>query len=244
MSLASDLRVLYHLLLKPVRGQDHAARMESFYAGQAEAYDGFRNDCCPGDASCTARSPVPADGLWVDLGGGTGSNQELLGPRLGRSARSTSSTCRRSLLKMAQQRIVRHGWSNVETVRGGCHDVPARGRPGRRRHVLLRVDDDSRLVCGDRERAAMLKPGGLVGVVDFHVSRKHPAERHGDGNRGRRDHFGPSGLPADNVFFSADHVPFLAAASPAVVLYGRSAKIPYFPLGRVPYYTFLGRKRA
>src|ERR671911_700620 len=37
MSFASDLKILYHLALKPVRGKDHAARMESFYSGQADA---------------------------------------------------------------------------------------------------------------------------------------------------------------------------------------------------------------
>ena len=42
MGLLSDLKILYHLTLKPVRGKDHAARMESFYGGQAEAYDDFR----------------------------------------------------------------------------------------------------------------------------------------------------------------------------------------------------------
>ena len=30
MSLLSDLRVLYHIVAKPVRGKDHAARLESF----------------------------------------------------------------------------------------------------------------------------------------------------------------------------------------------------------------------
>ena len=42
MGVFADLKILYHLTLKPVRGKDHAARMESFYAGQADAYDDFR----------------------------------------------------------------------------------------------------------------------------------------------------------------------------------------------------------
>ena len=44
MSLISDLRILYHLTVRPVRGKDHAARMESFYAGQAAAYDNVGRD--------------------------------------------------------------------------------------------------------------------------------------------------------------------------------------------------------
>ena len=42
MGLVSDIGILYHLALKPVRGADHAARLDSFYAGQAEGYDAFR----------------------------------------------------------------------------------------------------------------------------------------------------------------------------------------------------------
>ncbi len=42
MSFLSDLKVLYHLALKPIRGKSHAERMENFYAGQADAYDDFR----------------------------------------------------------------------------------------------------------------------------------------------------------------------------------------------------------
>ena len=35
MPFLADMKVLYHMLLKPVRGDDHAQRMESFYGGQA-----------------------------------------------------------------------------------------------------------------------------------------------------------------------------------------------------------------
>ena len=90
---------------------------------------------------------------------------------------------------------------------------------------------------------AMLKPGGLLGVVDFHVSRKHPA----DGMAGQSwftRSFWPLWFAADNVFLSADHVPFLRRRFDAVSYAEHRARIPYLPLLRVPYYTFVGRKRA
>src|SRR5881394_2005391 len=74
MSLASDLRILYHLALKPVRGKDHAARMESFYAGQAGAYDDFRKRLLKGRQELWNLIPPPPDGTWIDMGGGTGAN--------------------------------------------------------------------------------------------------------------------------------------------------------------------------
>jgi S-adenosylmethionine-diacylgycerolhomoserine-N-methlytransferase len=82
MRVLSDLRILYHMLLKPVRGRDHAARLESFYGGQAEAYDSFRRRLLLGRAELYREVPHPEQGVWVDLGGGTGSNLEFLGPRL------------------------------------------------------------------------------------------------------------------------------------------------------------------
>ena len=42
MSMGRDLRVLWHLALAPVRGETHAERLASFYAGQASDYDDFR----------------------------------------------------------------------------------------------------------------------------------------------------------------------------------------------------------
>src|SRR3954471_713131 len=74
MSFASDLRIIYHLALKPVRGKDHAARMESFYAGQAGAYDDFRKRLLKGRQELWNLIPPPPGGTWVDMGGGTGAN--------------------------------------------------------------------------------------------------------------------------------------------------------------------------
>src|SRR5690242_14503924 len=79
MGFVSDLKVLYHLAVKPVRGHDHASRMESFYAGQAGAYDDFRKRLLRGRQELWNLLPRPLDGIWVDMGGGTGSNLEYFG---------------------------------------------------------------------------------------------------------------------------------------------------------------------
>src|ERR1035441_9795930 len=68
MSFLSDLRVLYHIVAKPVRGKDHAARLESFYGGQAAAYDDFRRRLLLGREAMYQSIPVPEGGVWVDLG--------------------------------------------------------------------------------------------------------------------------------------------------------------------------------
>ncbi len=70
MGLASDLKILYHLAFKPVRGKDHAARMESFYAGQADGYDDFRKRLLQGREQLWQSIEVPEGGRWIDMGAG------------------------------------------------------------------------------------------------------------------------------------------------------------------------------
>ena len=88
---------------------------------------------------------------------------------------------------------------------------------------------------------AMLKPGGVIGVADFYVSRKHPAQgsvRHSWPSRW----FWPVWFAGDNVFLSADHLPFLRGHFEEMSCTEGTTQLPYLPLLRVPYYIFVGRK--
>jgi S-adenosylmethionine-diacylgycerolhomoserine-N-methlytransferase len=76
MSLASDLRVLYHLAFKRIRGRTHADRLESFYGPQAGDYDEFRRKLLAGREELYQAIPADSGAVWVDMGGGTGSNLE------------------------------------------------------------------------------------------------------------------------------------------------------------------------
>ena len=66
MGFLSDLKILYHLTLRPVRGKDHAARMENFYSGQAEAYDDFRKRLLKGRQELYSAIPIPDGGTWIE----------------------------------------------------------------------------------------------------------------------------------------------------------------------------------
>ena len=57
--------------------------MESFYGGQAEAYDSFRKRLLKGREELWSLLDVPEDGVWVDMGGGTGANLENLAENMG-----------------------------------------------------------------------------------------------------------------------------------------------------------------
>jgi S-adenosylmethionine-diacylgycerolhomoserine-N-methlytransferase len=225
MGLLADAKILYHLALKPVRGRTHRERMESFYAGQAEAYDSFRRRLLQGREALWGAIEVPEGGVWVDLGGGTGANIEFLGPRIERLAKIYVVDLSASLLEVASRRIAERGFTNAEAIEADA--------------TTFRPPDWFAAVDNAQ---AMLRAGGRIGVVDFYVSRKHPAEgfrRHGRLTR----HFWPAWFSSDNVFLSADHVPHLHHHFEPEQFGEHRAKVPYMPLVRVPYYMFVGRKR-
>lgn len=242
MALLADLRVIYHLVLKPVRGNSHADRMESFYSGQAEAYDSFRRRLLQGRQELYDQLPVPDDGVWVELGGGTGSNLEYLGDRIRKLAKVYVVDLSESLLKVASERAAQKGWNHVETVAADATTWQPSERPDvvTFSYSLTMIPDWFAALENAR---SMLAGGGHLGVVDFYVSRKFAAEglaRHGWFTRS----FWPVWFGADNVHPSPDHVPYLHRHFHPEVFTEHRAKVPYLPLIRVPYYNFIGRCRS
>ena len=241
MGFIADLRVLYHMVLKPVRGTDHAERLESFYSGQAGDYDEFRKRLLQGREEMYRSLELPDDAIWVDMGGGTGSNLELLGDQIPRLKKVYVVDLSGSLLEVANRRITDRGWSNVETCEAdatkftppeGFADVVTFS------YSLTMIPDWFAAIENARR---FLKDDGQIGVVDFFVSRKYPGDgiqRHGWFTR----NFWPVWFATDNVFPSADHLPFLNRHFDQRKQTQHRAKVPYIPLIRVPYYNFVGRK--
>jgi S-adenosylmethionine-diacylgycerolhomoserine-N-methlytransferase len=251
----NDLKTLWHLVVRRARGRTHAERLESFYSGQADGYDDFRRRMLHGRREMIESIEVPEGGVWIDLGAGTGENAEHLGENLGKLKTMYLVDLSASLLEQARRRVEERGWTNVTPV---CADatvfVP---------DDSLRNDESSRsdsspgvadvvtfsyslTMIPDWFRAIdhafhLLKPGGRIGVVDFYVSRKHPAEgmtRHGWLTRS----CWPIWFASDNVFLSPDHLPCLQSRFETLRLEERRGKIPYMPLVRAPHYVFIGRK--
>ena len=88
---------------------------------------------------------------------------------------------------------------------------------------------------------AMLRPGGLLGAVDFTVSRKRPAA--GRARQGLLSRtFWAWWFGHDDVFPCADHIPYLEARTEAVHLAERRGRVPGLPFLRPPYFIYVGRK--
>lgn len=241
MAFFSDLKILYHMLVKRVRGKTHAERMESFYGGQAADYDAFRKRLLHGREEMWRILPRPEQGVWVDFGGGTGANLENLGDDIRSLSKVYIVDLATSLLKVAQQRCEQKGWANVVPTEGDATSfTPEEGAADvvTFSYSLTMIPD---WFAAIDNAYRILKPGGSIGVVDFYVSRKYPAE----GNR-RHGWFArtvwPNWFATDNVFPSHDHLPYLQRRFTTKHLVESRGKIPYVPLLRTPYYIFVGEK--
>ena len=241
MAFFSDMKVLYHMLVKPVRGDSHAERMESFYGGQANAYDDFRKRLLKGREELWSTMPRPQGGVWVDMGGGTGSNIENLADDIDKLKKVYVVDLSESLLEVATERFKARNWDNAQAIAAdatkfrppeGLADVVTFS------YSLTMIPD---WFAAIENALAMLKPGGHIGVVDFYVGRKYPPEGLQKQKWLARTLWQPW-FATDNVFPSPDHLPFLMSHFEQVHLVEARNRMPYVPLLRTPYYQFIGRK--
>ena len=242
MGFRSDMRVLWHLVTsKAASGTNHQERLEAFYSGQREAYDSFRRRLLHGRERMMELLPLPrTGGTLIDMGGGTGSNLEALGDRIqGLEKASVLDLCP-SLLQVARERIAQKGWNNVEVIHGDAtrHLPPQPVDAVTFSYSLTMIPDWFDAVA---HAWNILKPGGVIGVVDFYVPRKWPDAGRKQGSGFTRS-FWPSWFGYDNVFLSPDHLPFLSRRFEPVLVEEERGKVPYMLGMKAPYYIFIGKK--
>lgn len=245
MGFVSDMKILYSMAVRPVRGTDHADRLESFYAKQAAGYDDFRRRLLKGRKELFGSLEAPDGAVWVDFGGGTGANLEFL-PKgsVERLKKIYVVDLAESLLAVAKKRIADHHWTNVETVRGDatCWIPPEGGADIVTFSYSLSMIPD--WFAAIDHALELLPSGGKIGVVDFYLSRKFPAA-------GRTKHsfvtrsFWPVWFSCDSVFPSAEHLPYLERRFQIDSLTESAARVPYHPFfwWKMPYYRFIGIKK-
>jgi S-adenosylmethionine-diacylgycerolhomoserine-N-methlytransferase len=239
-ALRADFAVLASLLRGMPRGRPDAAALSAFYGPQARHYDRFRERLLQGRAELIARLPLFEHARIVELGGGTGRNAEFFGAARDRvEALEIVDVCA-PLLDEARARARRMPRLRVVEADATTY------RPDRPVDVVyfsyaLTMIPDWRAAIANA--IAMLKPGGTLGVVDFHVSAAQPAPgciRHSALTRC----FWPFWFRHDGVRVSSEHLPLLRRRLPDHEFREARAKVPYLPFARVPYYVFVGRKPA
>jgi S-adenosylmethionine-diacylgycerolhomoserine-N-methlytransferase len=237
-SLAGDVRVLAALLRGQSAGGSHAQRLEAFYGPQADRYDDFRERLLLGRETLIGLLDTPPGSRIIELGGGTGRNLLYFGDRLDRCARVEIVDLCRPLLERARQRFA--GRPNVHVVEAdACSYRPAEPPDVLYFSYALTMIPDWRRAIDNA--LAMLRPGGMLGVVDFYVSAPSPPPglaRHGPLARA----LWPRWFGHDGVRLDPQRLDYLRQRLPEHDLAEHLAPVPYLPLVRVPYYIFVARK--
>lgn len=239
-ALRNDAAVLRQMLRGMPKSASHAQNLQGFYGTQAQDYDRFRERLLRGREQLVARllAQLPAQARVVELGGGTGRNLDFFGNRLAEFASFELVDLCPALLDRARARIARHPQVRVIEADATTYAPSAPVDAVYFSYSLTMIPDWRGALAN---ALAMLKPGGVLGVVDFYTSTAAPAAglaRHGAFTR----HFWPHWFAHDGVRLDPAHLAALRAELPQHELSEHRAAVPYLPWIRVPYYVFVGRK--
>ena len=228
--MLADAPVLWRLLRGMPRTGTHQQRLEGFYAGQAAHYDRFRERLLHGRRETVERvaAALPeGGGTLVELGCGTGRNLAYLGEHRHRLWRAWGVDLCPSLLAQARTR----GWSEVEWIEADATvwRPPAPVDAVLCAYSLTMIPDWFAVVDN---ALAMLRPGGVLAVVDFHVPR--------DARFART--FWPWWFGHDGVHPNADLLPYLRRRLQQAEIREATSAVPYLPGARVPWFSFVGVK--
>lgn len=238
----SNAKVLLHLL-KGGKGNSHAERLEDFYGPQADHYDSFREKLLHGRQELIDAIPLEDGDHLVEIGGGTGRNLEFFGDRITKAGCVEVVDLCRPLLEVAKKRIEAKGWTDAHAVHADATAWKSEHGPIDACYFSYSLSMIPDWFAALDNAIEQVKPGGHVGVVDFYISRKHPAE--GRTKHGRFKRFlWPHWFAHDGVILRPDLLPYLESKLEEVTVLERYGRVPYVPLGKVPHLVFVGKKKA
>ena len=172
---------------------------------------------------------------WVEFEAATGDALTHLGRRVELLGQLDLVDSSDEELAPSRQRIAAEDLGNVRAVVGEATSW----RPAEPVDVVLlpyALSNTADWFTAVDNARDMLRPGGLVGVVDFFAARGG-----GDEAGGRLAGLMPR-LLGEDVHASADFAGYLSREFELVSMDRHAADIPYVPIG-VPYFRFIGRKR-
>ncbi len=246
--LHNDLTVLKSIWFKKLADtDDHAARLEEFYSGQASAYDSFRSKFLWGRkpmlAAAAARLERQTEKMvWVDLGGGTAENVSMMSEYMDLSKFSQiyvvdlcSSLCREARKKVAEK-----GWRNVTVVEGdACEFSPPEGTA-----TLVTFSYSLSMIppfhaAVDRAISYLDRDVGLLAIADFYTSAKYdlPLRQQSFARR----FFWRSVFDTDSIDLGPERRQYLDHSLSRVWEFNDEGSIPWVPFLRAPYYVALYR---
>ncbi|CAN3370916.1 hypothetical protein DICA4_F33122 [Diutina catenulata] len=234
-----------------VSKKDNQSALEGFYQTQADIYDTTRGKLLMGRQDCMklafSHLEKTRDLVWIDIGGGTGSNIEFM-DQLSSIPKNFKSVylvdLSPSLCEVARKKFAAKGWTNVHVVLADACDFAI---PEGQADLITFSYSLSMIPTfnGAIDHAQkLLRPDGIIACVDFGIQTA-------DTSMGRTDTLG--GLVNRNypwivrnfwrIWFEADRV-FFDSARRNYLEYKfgtvKSLNLYNNKLGRIPYYIWLG----
>lgn len=248
-TFVGDLKVLGAMWFGKIAGDTHQDRLECFYRSQAHLYDGYRSRMLHARVPLMSRLPVEADRkgevVWIDLGGGTGSNVEYVAPAIaeGWFKRIVVLDLTPSLCEVARERVEKR-WPGgvVEVLCADACDEQAQGLPAAGScdlvtfsYALVMIPDWKKAVDN---ALRLLRPGGHIGVCDFTVLPE-------EGQTGMMQSFWKKTFASDHVILTTEHRDYLKSVTDQVYEETGFGSLPYVPgFLKAGWYAFIGKKRA
>ncbi|CAG9467464.1 unnamed protein product [Pedinophyceae sp. YPF-701] len=243
-----DLEVLKNIWFKSLKADvDHAARLEGFYSGQAAQYDKFREHFLWGRRPMLAataarlRETGRKDLVWVDLGGGTGRNVEMMADYIDLKHFKkiyVVDLCG-SLCRQAEEKVAAHKWRNVEVVEAdACTFKPAvKADLVTFSYSLTMIPP---FLSAVDNAIDMMADDAILGVADFFVSGKYdsPLRR----MSWIRRFFWRATFDTDNIDIGPERRAYLEHRLQRVMEVNSQGSIPYVPYLRAPWYVWVGQK--
>ncbi|KAK7472614.1 hypothetical protein VKT23_000727 [Stygiomarasmius scandens] len=271
--LTPQLKFIWYCFFRPIGEHDslQKTRLDKFYQGQADVYDTTRRGLLRGRKTMLnlsaghlrqLRAQCPEKRLvWVDIGGGTGHNIELMDeffPISDFDAVYLIDLCE-PLLQVARKRFAKRGWTNVTILCQDASDfclpewIEASDAKGSVGFVTLSYSLSmipSYYTLLDRIDHVLDPQHGLLGVVDFYTSGKQ-SSLHEKAIGGESKECGWLSRWFWQIWFDFDNVS-LGPARRSYLEYrfgtiksynGRNRFVLPF-IVRIPYYIWLGRPRS
>ena len=237
-SWIADLQVLYAMWFAKITGDTHQERLESFYKKQARFYDSYRDRMLHGRRPMMRKMPAFTGDVWVDFGGGTGSNLEFFGENVANFKKVLLVDLAPSLLEIAQKRVHTNDWTNVQIVTGDVTDPNLPGLPKEGTVDVITISYALTMIPNWKDALEnarrLLKPDGHIAVCDFTVDPKSQWSI--------SQYLWKKVFSFDNVFLTKEHIEYLKRAFHCEYHQLEYGTFPYVPsLFKCPYYVFIGR---
>lgn len=234
--IVNELNSLLGILRGMKKTKDHKKNLDQFYSSQSDSYDYFRKRLLKGRKQMLDLLDIRPKQKIVELGCGTGQNLDFINPSIlvNIDRIDLVDICEPLLQKAKLRKAL---YQNVYVIESSSSSYNSEFKYDRIffSYSLTMTND---WIDAVKNAFNLLKPGGLIGVVDFYPGPL------GNGFVKERiiSKFWKTWFAHDGVYLNRDHIIFLRDTFETLSLIEKKAPIPYLGFLKTPYYIYVGRK--